>query len=267
MNPKQNQYTALLVVLSFCVLQTTDAFSLASPSIRLINSKVSSSIAKPRFRHATEQRLFSESLVVVESFYKSAPYVAAALTCGVKASAADFVAQTRHIRKRGETGGDSITTTTFQTARNVAFLCYGAFYQGMAQEFIYNHLYPMWFGTSSLPLTVLKKMLFDVCIQTPFVTLPVAYFFKAIVFQHSPKEAIRRYTEDVMERGLLQKYVLLWAPVQTLTFSVVPAHLRISFIAFVSFFWLIVFSSLTAVETPAADTCDLLDGTTCNIDG
>jgi protein Mpv17 len=213
--------------------------------------------------------MLSEAFLTVENFYITSPYVAAAITCGVKASAADFVAQKRQIRKREEVTGS--VKTTFQSARNVAFLIYGALYQGVAQEFIYNDLYPMWFGTSSMPLIVLKKTAFDVFVQTPLLTLPIAYFFKAIVFQHSPIEAIRRYVEDVTKKGLLQKYVLLWAPVQCLTFSVVPPHLRISFIAFVSFFWLIIFSSVSGkrqeINAKESDTCDLVDGTTCNIDG
>lgn len=268
---KQNQRTAILF-LAFCILslQKADAFGIghSSASSRLTR-RPTTSIMRPIYRQATERKVFSEALLTVESFYISSPYVAAALTCGVKASAADFIAQKRQIRKRGEVAGEM--AMPFHSARNVAFLFYGALYQGMAQEFIYNDLYPIWFGTSSALLTVLKKMLFDVFVQTPLFTLPVAYFFKAIVFQHSPKEAIRRYVEDVMTRGLLQKYVLLWAPVQCLTFSVVPPHLRIAFIAFVSFFWLIIFSSVSGkhqeVEVKQSDTCDLIDGTTCNIDG
>jgi hypothetical protein len=33
--------------------------------------------------------------------------------------------------------------------RNTAFLLYGALYHGMAHEYIFNHLYPMWFGTGT----------------------------------------------------------------------------------------------------------------------
>lgn len=37
---------------------------------------------------------------------------------------------------------------------------------------------------------------------------------------------------------------MLWGPVQRLTFSIVPDHLRITFIAAVSFFWLIILSTI-----------------------
>lgn len=63
----------------------------------------------------------------------------------------------------------------------------------------------------------------------------------------------------------------LWGPVQCLTFGVVPQHLRIAFIALVSFFWLIIFSSVTAKgqkeREMVDDSCSLEDGVTCSIDG
>lgn len=74
------------------------------------------------------QALMVDTLAVVNSFYQNSPYVAAALTCGTKASAADYVAQRRQSKK------DLDIASKMDTARNVAFLLYGAVYQGMAQE-------------------------------------------------------------------------------------------------------------------------------------
>lgn len=71
---------------------------------------------------------------------------------------------------------------------------------------------------------------------------------------------MRRYWHDVRRNGLWTKYFALWGPVQCLTFSVVPEHYRVSFIACVSFFWLIILSTISSkneadavvVEPPAA---------------
>jgi protein Mpv17 len=52
----------------------------------------------------------------------------------------------------------------------------------------------------------------------------------------------------VQQEGLLQKYWMLWVPVQTLTFGVVPQHLRIVFIAAVSFVWLMILSSISSTQ-------------------
>lgn len=274
---------------------------------------------------STRLAAFADAAAAIDSFYVGSPYAAAALTCGAKASAADYVAQRRHIRTRAEeaaaeqeavavaervlataeqAGSElssaprgegeeegmatqlvndmadtialAIEEEPYNSARTVAFLLYGSIYQGMTQEFVYNHLYPVWFGTETTVQVVLTKVAFDLLIQTTLVTLPVAYLLKSVIFQYSPVEGLRRYKEDILEHGLLKKYFALWGPVQCLTFGVVPEHLRVSFIALVSFFWLIILSTISArprqaelleEEAATAVECSLVDGTTCNIDG
>lgn len=228
---------------------------------------------------STARRALAGALVAVDTFYQSFPYVAAFLTCGIKASAADAVAQSRQ-SKGGQEEEDSIEESTssaltaknpFELPRNIAFLLYGAVYQGVTQEYVYNHLYPVWFGSGTAPLTVLSKVAFDLLVQTPLFTLPIAYLIKSIIFQYSPKEALTRYIDDIQHHGLLKKYFYLWGPVQCLTFSVVPEHLRVSFIACVSFFWLIILSSISTRtrhdDLEEEEMCSLVDGTTCSIDG
>ena len=48
-----------------------------------------------------------------------------------------------------------------------------------------------------------------------------------------------------MREGLIFKYWCFWIPAQSLTFGVVSEHLRIASAAAVSFFWLVVFSSIS----------------------
>lgn len=134
----------------------------------------------------------------------------------------------------------------FQPLRNLAFLLYGGLYQGCAQHFLYNVCFPKWFGANTAPLTVVKKVSFDLLVLTPALCLPTAYLTKALIFRYSLKEGLRRYITDVKENGLLKKYSMIWGPVHCLTFGVVPAHLRIVFIAAFSFVWLILLSSLTS---------------------
>lgn len=221
----------------------------------------------------------------IDSFWRTSPYAAAALTCGFKASAADLVAQRRQFRKDQEAaqsaedadveGSEVVEATSPPKAdirRNVAYLLYGAIYQGMAQELVYNHAYPLMFGVGTDVVTVLSRVAFDLLVQTTLLTLPVAYLSKAIIYQYSFKEAIRRYLDDIRNHGLLIKYFSLWGPVQCLTFSIVPEHFRVTFIALVSFFWLIILSSIasrTPVSTTAnvPDECPLEDGHTCHMDG
>jgi protein Mpv17 len=229
------------------------------------------------------------AFAIIDQVFQSSPYATAAITCGIKASSADWIAQKRQYRLRRQKGTDILLNTTSTASalpaksrsgktdmqRNIAFLLYGSLYQGIAQEFIYNHLYPLYFGTGTDAHVVLVKVAFDLLVQTTLVTLPIAYLTKAIIYKYSFREAMQRYIDDVRNHGLLVKYFSLWGPVQCITFSIIPEHYRIAFIAFVSFFWLIILSTISSripkikVIKPKveANSCDLVDGMTCNIDG
>lgn len=223
------------------------------------------------------------AVATLDTFWKTSPYAAAAMTCGFKASMADIVAQKRQYKQRAcelneeaqirdlnkDEKQEMKTKNKTDLQRNVAYILYGVLYQGLAQEFIYNHVYPILFGAGTDIQTVLSKVSFDLLIQTTIVTLPLAYMSKALIYQYSFREAFRRYIDDIKNHGLLIKYFSLWGPVQCLTFSIIPEHFRVSFIACVSFFWLIILSSI-ASKTPITggdDECSLVDGQTCNIDG
>ena len=217
-------------------------------------------------------------LAAADAFWKNSPYTAAAVFCGIKASAADFVAQRRHrtiesgkdldvvMNKDGSLSVKQPEKVNLQ--RNMAYILYGSMYQGLTLEFIYNHLYPKMFGTGIDLVTVASKVMFDMLLQTTLVTLPIAYMSKAVIFRYSFREAFRRYIDDIKNHKLLVKYYMLWFPVMSITFSVVPEHFRVTFIAMVSFFWLIILSSI-ANKTPVIqdEECSLVDGNTCNIDG
>eukprot|EP00956_Cyclotella_meneghiniana_P034088 scaffold101438_cov66-Cyclotella_meneghiniana.AAC.4 len=197
------------------------------------------------------------------------PFIYSETTFRLKAGLADIVAQKSQAAKDAKNEDD---VSPFQAKRTFAFLMYGGLYQGVAQEIIFNEFFPWLFGQGTDVRTVISKVLFDSFVVTPLLCLPVAYVVKSVIFQYSLKEAFNRYTTDVKQNGLLTKYWCIWGPVQCLTFGVIPQHLRIAWIALVSFFWLIIFSSLTAKSQKERDdlavqTCDLTDGLTCKIDG
>lgn len=119
-----------------------------------------------------------------------------------------------------------------------------ALYQGITQEYIFNHLYPIWFGFGTDMKTVLTKVAFTLIVTTTTLTLPSLYVSKAIINQYSLKQAAQNYVSDLKD-GLLTKFWLLWGPMLTITFSVIPEHFRVTFIAVISFFWLIVLSRIS----------------------
>ena len=85
--------------------------------------------------------LNSAILGAVDTFYKTMPLASAFVTCGIKASLADLVAQKRSAQQAIEANREDylendaiilgdIEETSFEKRRNFAFLLYGGLYQG-----------------------------------------------------------------------------------------------------------------------------------------
>ena len=193
----------------------------------------------------------------VESFFVSQPYVSAFLTCSFKASAADFVAQTQQPEPQFTSGQQGDHAIPVDVSRNIAFLLYGGLYQGMAQQFMYSTLYPDMFGHELHMQSLAMQVAFDMTVVGPLLCLPIAYAVKSLFTADNEgsnditkldavKSGLDKYVEDVMTRGLLLKYWALWTPVNFLTFSVVPQHFRVAFVAAVSFFWVFILSSVAS---------------------
>lgn len=211
--------------------------------------RVRSPISPTRGRHSAF--LDPSTLIAsIGTFYQTQPYASAFCTCAVKGVAADLVAQKQAAvqeqkkevitskRPFHRRGGASVSSS-IDLKRNMAFLLYSGIYQGMGLELIYNTVIPKLFGSS-----ILKNVLFSMFVVSPFLTLPMSYLFQALVFSRSPMAALHQYWMDVRHQQLLKIYWTIWIPVQTIAFSIVPQHLRISFIAAVSFLWMILFSSI-----------------------
>lgn len=224
----------------------------------------------PAFRrtpHQLQMVSLETTLAEIDSLWQTFPYTAAAVVCGFKASAADLVAQSSTWLSSPATNEDADTSTTscptdeqtpssslskpvtLDPKRNLAFLLYGVLYQGIAQEYIFNSLYPHWFGDGTEWSVVLTKVLFVLLIQTTLLTLPCAYVLKGLVEDNQTlQSALFKYISDIQERGLLTKNFMLWGPILCLTFTSVPEHWRVSFVALVSFFWIIILSAIAAAE-------------------
>lgn len=231
---------------------------------------------------------------LLNDFFRTEPFLAAFMTCSVKASAADLLAQA--------SSNDADTAAAAQEAlkdyasdnhnkwfqqiqamfqeqqqqqqqvdhsnhhhhdvnyhRNIAFLLYGGLYQGMFLQFLYMVMYPAWYGDS--PFRVVSCVLSDIAVFGPFVTLPIAYILRAVIenntfeegsqleFWEPVAQGIEKYKNHVMSQGLLYKYWSIWAPAQTINQLFVPEHLRVFFVAFVSFFWVYLLSAISSQQT------------------
>lgn len=196
----------------------------------------------------------------INSFFQTQPYLAAFLTCSFKASAADMIAQTQAIGNEKASTSESASDNNNQVSnsvnisRNLGFLFYGGIYQGIAQNFIYNVIYPSWFGTDDSLALIGKEVLVDNLLFAPFLCLPIAYAFKTAFSSEEPlgldtlKVGLEKYVQDVTTKGLLVRYWALWFPASMLTFGVIPAHYRVVFVAAVSFFWIFMLSAISSSE-------------------
>lgn len=200
----------------------------------------------------------------VNEFFQAEPFLAAFLACSFKASAADFLAQSESLASSASKQGIKIMPSNqtkdqlkdgMDYSRNLAFLLYGGLYQGVFLQFLYTIVYPDLFGLSSLriPLSIFT----DIFLFGPFVTLPVAYVIRGLVEDTNKDDtliqsmhmALQKYENHIASQDLLQKYWMVWAPAQTINNCCVPEHLRVLFVAFVSFFWVYLLSALSSSVT------------------
>ena len=173
---------------AFVLLTSVPAEALSSrPSVCRVRPTAGTTAAS-----RVDTKVCSSALTAVDAFFKTNPYIAAGLVCGVKASAADFVAQARDHKKRTdeilqqkqaaqEEVAEVAPLVKFEESeldlpekktdfqRNLAYILYGSLYQGCFQEFAYNHLYPLMFGNGSGILAVLSKVMFDLLIQVSMI--------------------------------------------------------------------------------------------------
>jgi hypothetical protein len=183
----------------------------------------------------------------VSEFYATYPLQSAILTCGVKASIADCIAQVRG-------WGNSDDPHVIEMRRNAAYIVYGGIFIGLMCHLEYDHLFPFMFGTDHSIKTIISKVIFDDFVSAPIMWLPPAYIIKALLYDYPVQEGLDKYWNDIRNEGLLLKYWTLWVPAQSISFSVVPDHLRVAFMASVSFFWFIIFSGLASNKQPESES-------------
>lgn len=259
-----------------------------SPLLLLLQLVVLAIIMSCSSCHAFSLAIPATTAIVqsIADFYENQPGEAAMVTCAVKACSADLVAQVR--QQKHLVGGkqqqqqhehdddddsrssyDSSTTrmmnnkehTTsatavldFDSSRTLSFLLYGAFYQGLAQHFIYNHLFTEWFGDGRDPLIVATKVLCDMALVSPYLPLPLSYSIKSLVSGQSIQDGLEHYVDGVIHQNLLFKYWAFWMPVQIVNFSFVPEAYRILFMAAFSFVWTIILSSTMNTSSSSTTT-------------
>ncbi len=183
----------------------------------------------------------STILETISTLARQHPYGAAFSVAATKGGLADVVAQRSEQAQVGKAG-----QLPHNYRRTLVFILYGGIYQGMALELLYNKLFNEWFGEN-----IIAKLAFNQLVLTPFLTLPVAYIAKGIVFGkflHEPGTCtvLKEYWYDVRYNGLLTKFWKLWTPTNFVMFAVIPPAWRITFSACISFIWTIILSRIAS---------------------
>lgn len=161
---------------------------------------------------------------------RAAPLWCAFATCWVKGSASDAVAQKVVEQKE-----------SIDVRRNLAFATFSGAYLGIGQHVVYNVAFTRIFGSGTDLLTGLKKVLADSAVHVPLLYLPLYYPFETVALKKgSVLDGLHRYRADAYD--VLTTYWSTWPMVHLVSFTVMPQELRISFVACVSFAWLIYLS-------------------------
>lgn len=207
-----------------------------------------------RFSRLTAQRPFSFGVAIST----------------VKTGAADYIAQ-MYIEER----------QTLDRTRSAVFLMWGAVYLGGVQYLIYSHLFPRVLFPSAATFVakpfaerladragqqvVAQQVALDQFLHHPLVLFPCFYIVKEHVeLSATPalsvaRTGLQKYATNVWDDCLFCWRT--WVPAFFVNFSVCPIHMRIPFVAAVSFGFTAFFSIRRGERQPLPDGDDVARST------
>lgn len=161
------------------------------------------------------------------------PFTVGVITTGLKTSAADVFAQ-KVVEGRED----------FDWTRHAAFCAFGFAYLGGFQYWLYNIKFTQWCGpltkTFGHKATAPIKTFIDQGLHHPFVYFPSFFAIKAAVSGQPLSSAVDKYRSEIWDS--LKALWMVWVPAQFVNFAFVPRHLRIPYVAAVSFGWTVILS-------------------------
>jgi len=186
---------------------------------------------------AAAGRMILAPFVGVASWYnstaKSHPLATGIITSGLKTSAADLFAQ-KVIE--GKEKGD--------WTRHAVFCTFGFAYLGAFQYWLYNVQFTKWCGPLAAKVghraTAPVKVFIDQAIHHPFLYFPTFFGIKAVVSGKPLSTAVTKYQTEIWDS--VKALWSVWVPLQLINFAFVPRHLRVPYVAAVSFGWTIILS-------------------------
>jgi len=171
------------------------------------------------------------------------PLATSVLVTSCKASIADAMIQKTVERKSWK---------DFDFERNFLFFSFGACYQGGFQYYTYNKFFERVFGVGTKPLRqVIGKILATNLIIDPCCFFPVFYSMKECLYQREigvsqVKTALGKYYNNAI--GDITTSWAIWFPAHCVTYGMLQPHLRMPWIASVSFAYVCVLSFMRGQE-------------------
>jgi len=171
------------------------------------------------------------------------PLVTGLVTTLLKTSAADAFAQ-KVVEGRRE----------LDLRRHGMFCAFGFFYLGGFQYWLYNHA----FVRLCAPLTAAVghtlsapvKVFIDQAIHHPLLYFPTFYALKGSLEGRPFAASMAKYRAEAWDNW--KACWAVWVPAQLVNFAFVPKHMRIPFVAGISFAWTIIMSAMRGAFDPSA---------------
>jgi hypothetical protein len=176
------------------------------------------------------------ALSCVNTFFKKNPLLVSLVGNTVKTAAADVFTQ-KYIEKKQE----------LDMKRLAVFTTFGLTYLGGWQHFLFNNLFVRCEKIMTIakykPLTQSAVLTFiDLGIHTPFMYYPSFYTIKSFLENKTVDETVANYKKNIND-DLIAMWKI-WLPAQMINFLYVPLHMRMPFIASVSFGWTVILSMM-----------------------
>mmetsp|Transcript_53189 Transcript_53189/g.122217 ORF Transcript_53189/g.122217 Transcript_53189/m.122217 type:complete len:187 (-) Transcript_53189:179-739(-) len=167
------------------------------------------------------------------------PLAVACASTTLKTTSADVIVQT-FIERREK----------LDYKRTAAFTIFGCGWMGAGQYFVYCKLLEALLPARTVS-AALGKMSLDQFIHVPFVFMPIFYLTDACVQGEGISYARQKYENEIVET--MTANWQLWLPAQFIGFRFVPPHVRVPYVACVSFVWTMILSMLQGKFRAAAD--------------
>jgi len=165
-------------------------------------------------------------------YSKRMPFMTSFALCFSKGLLADSLAQLVIERR-----------THIDGRRVGAMALFSGSFTGCAYHFIFNRIFPLIFGMSKNIPTIAAQVGADAFAVFPFLYMPTYLVFDELLRCGSFFGVPSRWCTEL--KNSMRQYMKIWPPTMLCVFALVPTELRVSFIASVSFVWLIILSVIS----------------------